>query len=68
MDYTIDGLREAVINALVHRDYMSMENIYIRVFDDRIAITNPGGLPEGLTIDKLRKNQHLSVPHDPLMA
>ena len=67
-DYPIDALREAVMNALVHRDYMSMENIHIRVFDDRITITNPGGLPEGLTLDDLRKDEHPSVPRNPLMA
>lgn len=67
-DYPIDGLREAVMNALVHRDYMSMENIHIRVFDDRVVITNPGGLPEGLTIEDLKKDEHPSVPRNPLLA
>ena len=45
-------LREAITNAIVHADYsMSGCNIQIAIFDDRIEITNPGGLPLGLRLE-----------------
>jgi predicted HTH transcriptional regulator len=47
------ALREAVINAILHSDYsMKGCHIQIAIFDDRIEITNPGGLPFGQTIQK----------------
>ena len=47
-----DALREAVVNAIIHRDYvMSGSDIKIAVFDDRIEITSPGGFPRGITIE-----------------
>jgi ATP-dependent DNA helicase RecG len=51
--YPLIALREAIINAIVHADY-SMKGVYISIaiFDDRIEITNPGGLPFGFTMEK----------------
>ena len=54
-EYPITALKEAVINALVHRDYQEKENILIRMFDDRIEIVSPGELLRPLTIEKLEK-------------
>ncbi len=46
------AIREAVINAVVHTDYaIKGSSIIIALFDDRIEITNPGGLPYGLSLD-----------------
>ena len=68
-DYPLDALREALLNALVHRDYfVSTGEIEIRVYDDRIIISNPGELPQAITIDELRQAGHRSIPRNPLMA
>ncbi|MFH0926708.1 MAG: ATP-binding protein [bacterium] len=45
----LDAIREAVINAVTHRDYFLFgSHTVIEIFDDRIEISNPGGLPKGL--------------------
>ena len=68
-DYPIKALREAVINALIHRDYFQTgSEIQIRVYDDCVVITNPGGLPEGMTVDELRQKKHRSLPRNTLLA
>lgn len=52
-EYPSLALREAVINAILHSDYaINGCHIQIAIFDDRIEITNPGGLPFGQTIEK----------------
>lgn len=48
-EYPMDVVREAIVNAVAHRDYFSKDAIQIYIFDDRIEITNPGSLPKGLT-------------------
>jgi ATP-dependent DNA helicase RecG len=68
-DYPIKALREAVINALIHRDYFQTgAEIQIRVYDDHVVITNPGGLPDGMTVDELRQEGHRSLPRNTLLA
>jgi len=67
-EYPLDALREAVINALIHRDYTVTTDIQIRVYDDELSIWNPGGLPPELSVDQLREPQHLSLPRNPLLA
>ena len=59
-EYPIGAIREAILNAIVHRDYsFHTENmpIQISMFTDRIEITNPGGLYGRLTVDDLGKIQ-----------
>ena len=59
-DYPITAIREAVINALVHRDYSIHTEgmpIQILMFDNRIEIHNPGGLYGRIRIDQLGKVQ-----------
>jgi len=66
-DYPLEAIREAVINALIHKDYLSTAEIQIKIYDDKIWIWNPGGLPPQLTIDDLKK-EHSSYPRNPLIA
>ena len=59
-DYPITALREAILNALVHRDYsIHTEGMPIQIimFEDRIEIRNPGGIYGRIKIDQLGKVQ-----------
>ncbi|PKL42069.1 MAG: hypothetical protein CVV39_09010 [Planctomycetes bacterium HGW-Planctomycetes-1] len=58
-------IKEAIVNAIAHRDYYSDASVQVIVFSDRIEIWNPGELPPELTPESL-KRQHYSVPknHD----
>ena len=59
-DYPMKAVREAVLNALVHRDYsMHTEGmpIQLTIFADRMEIRNPGGLYGRITVDQLGKVQ-----------
>ena len=50
-DYSLEGFREAVNNALLHRDYTRLDHVYVQRHPDHILMTNPGGFPEGVTLD-----------------
>lgn len=53
-EYPFEAIREAVINAIAHRDYNRRgAPIMVSIFDDRIEVRNPGGLLPGLNIKKL---------------
>jgi len=60
-------VREAVVNAVAHRDYSSNASVQVTVFVDRVEIRNSGSLPSGLTPDRLR-NHHSSIPRYPLIC
>lgn len=50
-----DVIREAVVNALVHRDYMlSSSDVELVVYSDRLEIVSPGRLPNGITPERMR--------------
>jgi ATP-dependent DNA helicase RecG len=54
-DYPPEAVREAVVNAVAHRDYtIAVSDIEIAMFDDRIEIISPGRLPNTVTVDKMR--------------
>jgi ATP-dependent DNA helicase RecG len=63
----IGALREAVLNAIVHKDYSSGIPIQISVYDNKIIIWNEGELPEDWTVAKL-KVKHPSKPFNPDIA
>jgi ATP-dependent DNA helicase RecG len=52
-DFPDEVCREALLNALVHRDYAVNAPIYLRHFPDRIELANPGGLYGGVTLDNI---------------
>lgn len=59
-EYSIAAIREALLNALVHRDYSvhtEGQPIQLQIFSNRIEITNPGGLYGRLTVDQLGNTQ-----------
>jgi ATP-dependent DNA helicase RecG len=58
---------EAIVNAIAHRDYTSNASVQVMLFRDRLEIWNPGALPLGWTVEKL-KQLHNSVPANPLLA
>src|SRR3989344_875010 len=47
-EYPLEVIREAIVNAIAHRDYFSRDSIQIYLFSNRIEITSPGSLPTGL--------------------
>ncbi|MCP4577354.1 MAG: hypothetical protein GY846_13850 [Deltaproteobacteria bacterium] len=59
-----EALREAVVNALAHRDYRSTANVQVYIFKDRVEIVSPGGLPAGMTEADLGIK---SIPRNPLL-
>ena len=58
-EYPLEALREAVTNAVCHRDYLSSGHTQIRIYDERLSVWNPGALPGGLSIEMLKK-EHAS--------
>lgn len=59
-----EALREALVNALAHRDYRSTANVQVYIFQDRVEIVSPGGLPAGMTEADLGVK---SIPRNPLL-
>ncbi len=67
-EYPPLALREALVNALCHRDYSIVGGaIYIAIYDDRLEIISMGTLPPGITVDQL-KQPHTSVPRNPAIS
>jgi ATP-dependent DNA helicase RecG len=65
-DYPERAFREAVANALIHRDYTRLGAVHIQWHDDRVEISNPGGFPEGVRLDNLLVTP--PRPRNPLLA
>lgn len=52
-DYPLNALREAIINAILHRDYTDTGNIQVRIFEDWLEIWSPGSLPKELDLSRI---------------
>jgi len=65
-DYSPEGFREAVNNAVLHRDYTRRDAIYVQWQADHLLITSPGGFPEGITVDNILV--HEPKPRNPRLA
>jgi ATP-dependent DNA helicase RecG len=55
--YPIEALREAVVNALVHRDWTRSLEVEIASYADRLEITSPGALNNSMTVAKMKAGQ-----------
>ncbi len=62
-----EAVREAIVNAVVHKDYTAHEPIQVRVSKERIRVINSGGLPAGWTMDNLSK-PHAAMARNPRIA
>jgi len=64
--YPLDALREALVNALAHRDWTRYEEIEIIRYSDRLEITSPGALQNSMTVEKMIAGQR--SPRNPLIV
>jgi len=52
-DFNEEVIREAVLNAIAHRDYTITSEAVVKQYPNKITITNPGGFPKGVTIENI---------------
>ena len=65
-EYPMEALREAITNAVMHRDwFIDGANVFVEIFSDRIEVSSPGGLPKGMNLKDLG---HKSVRRNSLIA
>ena len=68
-EYPREAVREAIVNAVVHRDYGRQgQRIRIFMFDDRIEVYSPGTLPPGVSLEKMRRLEPQSVLRNPIIV
>ena len=65
--YPGEAIREAVANAICHRDYTITGTVQVRIYDDRLEVWNPGMLPSGISVEDLY-HEHPSRPRNPRLA
>ena len=68
-EYPIAALREAIINAMAHRDYEdASRKIHVELFADRVEVISPGLLPRGITLDQMRSGKLQPCSRNPVLA
>lgn len=68
-DYPLEALREAVVNAAIHRDYSRRgESIRVFYYADRIEVHSPGLLLPGVTVEQMRRGEVTSKLRNPILA
>jgi ATP-dependent DNA helicase RecG len=50
-------VREALLNAITHRDYQLAGSVFVRQYRDRLVVESPGGFPTGITVDNILDRQ-----------
>ncbi len=65
--YPADGIRELIVNAVVHMDYRETSPVTVSVYPDHLEIFGFGGLPDGWTVETLL-GRHRSVPRNQTLA
>ena len=65
-DYPVEALREALLNAVIHRDWTRSVEVEIVAYSDRIEITSPGALQNSMTVEKMLAGQR--SPRNPLLV
>jgi ATP-dependent DNA helicase RecG len=53
-EYPYTAIREAIVNAVCHRDYCIENNVFVNIFDDRVEVISPGPIPNNLTVEQVR--------------
>ena len=66
--YPLPAVREALLNAVVHRDYKDGSDIQVKIFDDKISIFSPGRLYDGLQLDEIKRDNYRSRLRNKLVA
>jgi len=65
-EYPMKGLREAITNAVMHRDwFVEGANVFVEIYTDRIEVVSPGSLPKGMTLADLGRK---SIRRNTLIA
>lgn len=65
-EYPVASLREAITNAVMHRDwFIEGANVFVEIYEDRVEVSSPGGLPKGMLSENLGSK---SVRRNPLIA
>ncbi len=68
-EYSIEVLREAIINAVVHRDYSRRgEKVRVFYYPDRVEVHSPGLLLPGITIEQMERGEVQSKLRNPVLA
>jgi ATP-dependent DNA helicase RecG len=68
-EYPVNGLREALVNAVAHRQYEDAgRKIILEVFSDRVVISSPGLPPRPITLASLRKGKYRPCSRNPVLA
>jgi ATP-dependent DNA helicase RecG len=66
-EYPAAAVREAIVNAVCHRDYTEAGTVQVRIYDDRLEVWNPGSLPYDLSVEDLY-HPHRSRPRNKRLA
>lgn len=68
-DYPEQAVHETLVNALIHRDYTEIgSEVHIDMFDDRLEIYSPGGMPDGSVVQQLDTDRVASKRRNPIIA